>query len=270
MGMTPALTVPAARWVRILPVVLTLIAGTLLLVHGPIAQPTHYNDFADRRGLLGIANAANVLSNVGFAVIGLWGWIALRSKRDHPGLAASWPGYRLFFLALAFTAVGSGFYHLAPSDGRLIWDRLPIALACAGLLAAVRSDTKGGNGVWIWGLSLAAIVSVWWWYASGQTGIGDLRPYLLLQGLPLLLIPLWQTIYHSPPRERLAFGLACGIYVAAKVAEVYDHQLFAALGISGHTIKHLLATAGPAIISHQLTQRVARVPPGVARKTYPG
>ncbi|MBA1914722.1 hypothetical protein HLX87_26595, partial [Escherichia coli] len=74
-------------------------------------------------------------------------------------------------------------------------------------------------------------------------GAGDLRPYLVLQVLPLILIPLWQAIHRAPRIERIAFAAAMGLYVLAKIAEVFDHPIADALGfVSGHTLKHLIAT----------------------------
>ena len=119
-----------------LPELLIVAAGFGLWLHGPILQLPHYNDFADQRALLGINDGANVLSNVGFAAVGLWGLWRLWPARQQTPLAKGWPGYSLFLISLVLTALGSGFYHMAPDNSRLIWDRLPIALACAGLLAA--------------------------------------------------------------------------------------------------------------------------------------
>ncbi|MBP2426980.1 hypothetical protein [Bradyrhizobium elkanii] len=83
-----------------------------------------------------------------------------------------------------------------------------------------------------------------------------MRPYLLLQVLPLVLIPLWQSIYHAPRADRAAFAAAMALYVAAKIAEVLDHQIADALGfVSGHTLKHLLATSATAAIVWGLTRR---------------
>ncbi|MGX1107990.1 MULTISPECIES: hypothetical protein [Bradyrhizobium] len=43
--------------------------------HGRIAQPVHYNDFADHSVLSGIPHAGDVLSNIGFALVAIWaGW----------------------------------------------------------------------------------------------------------------------------------------------------------------------------------------------------
>lgn len=243
-----------------LPLVLTLIALTTMLVHGPIAQLPHYHDFADARAWFGLKNGDDVLSNLGFALVGLWGLLRLAPLRHEPALAAGWAGYRLFLIALVLTALGSGWYHLAPSDARLVWDRLPIALACAGLLAAVRAETRPGTDARrdVALLALLAVLSVAWWRATDLLGQGDLRPYLLLQFLPLALIPLWQALHGAPRADRMAFGAALGLYALAKLAELNDHQVLDALGlISGHTIKHLLATAGAAVLTMRLARRVA-------------
>jgi hypothetical protein len=242
-----------------LPLALTLFAVLALLVHGPIAQLAHYHEFADQRVVAGLPNGADVLSNLGFAALALWGLLGLWPARRHPAIAAGWPGYCLFLVALLLTAVGSSFYHLAPDNDRLIWDRLPIALACAGLLAAVCAEMqpKVNGRRWAAMLAVAATASVVWWYVTERSGHGDLRPYLLLQGLPLLLIPLWQAIYRAPRRDRLAFSAAIVLYLMAKVAELHDHELLATLGwMSGHTLKHLLATAGAAVLIARLVGRV--------------
>jgi hypothetical protein len=254
------MTAMTKRLLTHLPMLLSALAALAMLAYGPIPQLPHYHDFADRRSWLGLPHAADVLSNVGFALVGLWGLVGLWPKRHQPQLAPGWPGYVLFLAALILTAAGSSYYHLVPDDARLVWDRLPIALACAGLLAAVRAESRPGAGDRPRLLSLAgaAVASVWWWYFTGRHGVGDLRPYLLLQGLPLVLIPLWQAIYGAPARDRAAFGLALGCYVLAKFAELYDHEILAALGVvSGHTLKHLFATAAAFVLTRRLTVRVA-------------
>lgn len=241
-------------YARHLPSVLTIAAIAGMLVHGPIAQLAHYHSFADTRVLFGIPNGADVLSNLPFAVIGTLGLLLLWPERRHRALAAGWRGYVVFFLSLILTAAGSAHYHLAPDDGRLVWDRLPIALACAGLLAAVRAETRRVAIVrWLALLTLAAGFSVAWWDWSG-----DLRPYLLLQAAPLVLVPLWQWIERAPRADRIAFGAAIALYVLAKGVELADHAVMSALGVmSGHTLKHLSAAAAAAVIALRLTRRVA-------------
>lgn len=252
------------RLLDILPGALTLCLALAMLLYGPIAQLPDYHAFADQRAGFGLPHVADVLSNLGFALVGLWGLARLWPRRTHAALASAWPGYALFLVALTLTALGSSYYHLAPDNDRLVWDRLPIALACAGLLAGARADCHPGMAtrVWLAGLAAFALAGVAWWYATESAGAGDLRPYLLLQVLPLLLIPLWQARAGSPAAERRAFGLAIGLYVLAKFAELYDHALFAALGVAGHTLKHLLASLAAWVLVHRLVARVGAAPAG--------
>lgn len=127
-----------------LPMLVTLLLCGALIAHGPIEQLAHYHEFADQTTLWGIPHAADVLSNIGFAIVsiwGMWGMLELCRVRELPAFRSSRYGYWLFLIGLLLTVFGSSFYHLAPDDVRLIWDRLPIALACAGLLVAVRAET---------------------------------------------------------------------------------------------------------------------------------
>jgi len=248
------------RWIYWLPMLTTALACFLLLVHGPIAQLPHYHEFADQAAWLGIPRAGDVLSNLAFAVVALWGMAWLWRERMHPALYAGRYGYTLFLMSLLLTAVGSAYYHLAPDDARLVWDRRPIALACAGLLAAVRAENlPNDNGkVSAFLLAILAIISVDWWRVTAQYGVGDLRPYLLLQLLPMLLIPMWQAIYRAPRQDRMAYAAAIACYVLAKFAEINDHAIAALTGgISGHTIKHLLAALASACIVNGLIRRTS-------------
>lgn len=246
------------RTLHYLPLLTTLTICCLLVAHGPITQLAHYNDFANQFTFFGLPRAADVLSNLGFALVAVWGMFMLWPVRNHRHIRAGRHGYGLFLAGLLLTSLGSGFYHLAPDNGRLVWDRLPIALACAGLLAAVRAENvpnahSSKDAVL---LGLFAIASVAWWRITDEYANGDLRLYLLLQGLPLILIPMWQAIYRAPVTDRLSFGIALLLYIVAKGAEIMDQQLFATFGvISGHTLKHLLAGGAAGILINRLVQR---------------
>ena len=245
-----------------LPLFITLFLAGVALLHGPIAQLPNYHDFADQGILFGIPHFADVLSNLGFALVALWGWRRLAPACTHPALAAGWAGYRLFLAGLMLTALGSTWYHLDPDNARLVWDRLPITIACGGLLAGVWGDMRqrSSRGMAAW-LALAGVASVAWWYFTELAGSGDLRPYLLLQILPILLIPLLQWIHGAPRAERWAFAGALLLYIFAKFAEINDHQIAAVLGApTGHTLKHLLATAAAALVTASLVQRVRTSP----------
>lgn len=222
-----------SRW---LPTVIVSAVAAAMLAYGPIPQLENYHAFADTRSWLGIPHAGDVLSNIPFALVGLW---ALARRRG----TLSWT---VFDIALLLTAAGSSYYHLAPDDARLVWDRLPIALACAALLVAVyeRTDAPSHVTLRLVALCVFAAASVEWWRETG-----DLRPYLLLQGAPLLQVPLWQWRARLPARERVLFALAIAGYAAAKLFEALDRAVLEAVGVvSGHTLKHLLAAAGAYVI----------------------
>jgi hypothetical protein len=228
-----------------------LVALAALAWHGPIPQLEHYHDFADRRVMLGVPNACDVLSNVPFALVALWAWLRIRGTTERAALGTAWPGCVVFVASLALTALGSGYYHWAPDNARLIWDRIPIALACAGLLAGLYAHTHPSRPfpALLPALVIAALASVAWWGWTEMQGHGDLRPYLLLQFAPLVVVPLWQWQARVATRERWAFAAAIVLYALAKVAELQDAHILEATGlVSGHTIKHLLAALAAAFI----------------------
>ena len=105
-------------------------------------QPQSYHDFADQRGWLGIHIFGNVASNLLFAVAGAWGLILLCRKSEYPRFIdprERW-AYVFVFLGLLLTAFGSSYYHLAPDNARLVWDRLPMTFAFMGLVSALISE----------------------------------------------------------------------------------------------------------------------------------
>jgi hypothetical protein len=60
----------------------------------------------------------------------------------------------------------------------------------------------------------------------------------------------------APPDRRAAFGIAIAFYVAAKLGELNDHAIYGQLGVmSGHTAKHLLATAACAVVVAEFARR---------------
>ncbi|HEX8612416.1 MAG TPA: hypothetical protein VF800_14110 [Telluria sp.] len=221
---------------------LAAILAAAMLLAGPIPQPAGYHAFADERVLSGVANAADVLSNLGFLLIGLYGLLHVRPTR---------PAHLMFFVAILITAFGSSWYHLAPDDTRLVWDRLPIALACVSLLAASLEDAflaRCAPLPTLAALCALGVASVFWWSATGNLG-----PYLLLQLAPLVLIPALQWQSGAALAKRRAFGIAIGLYVLAKVCELADGAIFAAIhAISGHTLKHVFATAAALVLARMI------------------
>jgi uncharacterized BrkB/YihY/UPF0761 family membrane protein len=71
-------------------VALPLLAAAALWLYGPIAQPAHYHHFADIRMFASIPYAADVLSNLPFFIIGLWGLCNVRHASAPLKNATTW------------------------------------------------------------------------------------------------------------------------------------------------------------------------------------
>jgi hypothetical protein len=97
---------------------LTVLVIIAVIFAPRIPQPLSYHNFADHRAWLGIPNFGDVVSNLPFAIFGIWGLVFLFSKQSAAGGVFTdkrerW-AYLLVFLGLFLTAFGSGYYHLAP------------------------------------------------------------------------------------------------------------------------------------------------------------
>jgi len=116
--------------VTILIALLALSLAGLLLVD-PIPQNLAYHLFADSRSFLGIPNFNDVVSNAGFALVGALGILAIIGVKRHPIFVQREDArpYVIFFVGVALVSLGSGYYHWAPSNERLLWDRLPMSVA---------------------------------------------------------------------------------------------------------------------------------------------
>lgn len=224
----------------------------------PIAQNPAYHHFADARTLLGLSNFADVASNALFLPAGLYGlWVAVKLS---PGRVRA--ALAVFFAGVVLVGPGSMYYHLAPDNGTLFWDRLPMTVAFMGLLAAVLEErvVRGDAARWLLpALVAVGIASVVYWRLSESAGTGDLRAYVLVQYLPMVLIPLALVLF---PRRRFLIGWqavlgAFAFYALAKGAEYFDAQILDALGghVSGHTFKHLFAALAPVAVAWAVRKR---------------
>jgi len=229
-----------------------------LIFVDPISQNQNYHQFADTRAWLGMPNAADVLSNIGFAVIGCLGlWFGF-NRRLAGGLASLNKIYLVFFLGIFLTAFGSGYYHLSPSNHTLVWDRLPMTVAFMAFFAIVIGEQVSEElATLMFGpLIIFGIFSVAYWSFTEQKGLGDLRIYALVQFLPILLIPLMLIMFKSPFTSTFPIWLAIIFYMLAKVFELFDKPIYQLhIGVSGHTIKHIAAALGSGSILWGLLHR---------------
>jgi hypothetical protein len=214
-------------------------AGVWLLE--PIPQDPAYHDFADQRTLFGVAHFWNVATNLPFLVVGALGWLQSR-KVPSPELGTH---YRVLCVAVTLVALGSGWYHHAPSNATLVWDRLPMTVAFMTLFSALIADRISwllGRAL-LWPLAVAGIASIAWWVRTEAAGAGDLRAYALVQFLPMLLMPLILLLWRDGSLAARSLWFALGAYALAKLLEHFDAAVFAATGglVAGHALKHLAA-----------------------------
>lgn len=206
----------------------------------PIAQDPAYHDFADRRAYFGVPNFWNVVSNLPFLLAGAIGLGRLR-RLASPALGTH---YLVLCVAVALVGFGSAWYHLEPSNPALVWDRLPMTVAFMVLFSAIVADRVSwlAGRALLWPLVVAGIASIAWWVRTEAAGQGDLRPYAVVQFLPMLLVPMILLLWRENSLETRPIWLAFGAYGAAKLAEHFDAAIHAATGAAGgHSLKHLLA-----------------------------
>ena len=237
-------------------------AAILVLGRSPVPQQLAYHLMADQRTLLGIPNCLNVVSNLPFAIVALLGFHALFG-REAPEVSVIRDGWErwpcaVLFLGTALTTFGSGYYHLAPDNGRLVLDRLPMTLGFVGLLTDVVAERLSLRlARLVFGpLLLLGLGSVVWWYWSELNGRGDLRLYFLVQYGSLLVVLLLVLLYRAQrPGSGYVIG-ALGAYAFAKCLEVADEPIFA-LGriVSGHTLKHVAAACAVACLVAMIRRR---------------
>src|SRR5215475_5369606 len=155
----------------------TAVAAAIVAACLPrIPQDPAYHLFADARTVLGVTSGLNVLSNVAFAVVALAGLrLLVRGDAMVQECGERW-AWVVFFVGVGLTSLGSSWYHLAPSNGTLVWDRLPMAVAFLALLAATLSERVGpevGSRL-LAPMVLAGVGGVLFWAATERAGAGDL------------------------------------------------------------------------------------------------
>ncbi|WP_455218288.1 ceramidase domain-containing protein [Kaarinaea lacus] len=213
----------------------------------PIAQDQGYHNFADARALLGVQNFWNVLSNLPFMIVGIMGFRLLLSYRTRPVPLRT--VYWVFFIGVFFVAFGSGYYHLSPDNESLMWDRLPMTVAFMAFFSAMISlcvNINLGPRLLI-PLLVIGIFSVIYWHFTEQAGEGDLRLYVMVQFLPMLLIPIMLILFSNFIKEAKYIWLVLLAYAISKILEFFDmglYNLFAGQ-MSGHALKHVAAAFGP-------------------------
>jgi hypothetical protein len=242
-------------------IALTLLAILAAFLIPPFPQPPGYQGFADDRPMLGVANFLNVASNAGFLLAGIAGLaVVLRRRTQFEFRSERWP-YAIFFTGMVLIALGSSYYHLAPDNARLFWDRLPMTVAFMSLVAAQLVDRVGvrvGLALLI-PMLLAGAASVMYWRATEAAGAGNLVPYMILQAFSVLILLFIPQVTASRYTRGNDIYWVVATYVIAKILELFDRQILS-LGnlVSGHSLKHLVAAMAGFIVCRMLLLRTLR------------
>lgn len=238
---------------------ITLLAVLGIAAVPAIAQEQSYHHFADQRTVLGIPNFWNMVSNIPFLIVGMMGINGVIRKNRFTLLPEILPVYLAFFLGTFLIGIGSGYYHLWPSNATLVFDRLAMTVSFMAFFAIIISEfisERAGKQLFL-PLLLIGLVSVGYWYFTESKDEGDLRLYVIVQFLPMLLIPLILLLF-SPRFSHIALiWSALVAYLVSKIAEMSDERLYLLLGgVSGHSIKHLFSALSVYLFFLALKKRV--------------
>lgn len=246
---------------------MSLAAMMGLIAWGPILLPAQVHQYADHRVWLGIAGAANVWINLATFLVGAWGWRATRAS--HWPLHLRTPG-QAFQICTMLSAVLAALYHLRPVDGLFVIAHMSTAgafmMLTLGLLADRVDSRFGSRLVCALMLIAAALVGGAMLLDSAHDNALDMRPLLLLEIIPVLVIPAGAL--SLPGRSTQAFDwiLVLALYALAKLLESGDALILQASGwISGHTLMHVALTAAVGWMGYCAARaRAATRSPGAA------
>ncbi|MCG8505237.1 MAG: ceramidase domain-containing protein [Sphingomonadales bacterium] len=241
---------------RVIPALIpAFVLAILFLGFGPIAQPQAYHAFADSRGLSGIANFGNVVSNLAFLASGGIGLFICATRRPE-GAYLAWT---VFFAGVTLVSAGSATYHWAPDDTTLVWDRLPMTVGFMGAYAALLAEflRRDLEKQLLVPALLMGVLSVLYWDLTG-----DLRLYFAVQATLFLTGLALLTGFRSEIVDKPLILAAFASYGAAFACEQLDIEIYALTGeaVSGHTLKHLFAALAPGWIAFMLAKRLAAAP----------
>jgi len=237
-------------WRHVFLLILVLGSLAIVLMQSPIKQDLSYHEFIDARFMFGIPNFYNVISNFPFLLVGIYGAAFCHRKLIGPSKTA----WLIFFIGIGLVAMGSTYYHLEPNNQRLLWDRLPMTIGFMGMFAALLGELvrPALTRYLLFPLILVGICSVllWHWH-------DDLRLYVWVQFMPLLVIPAMLILYRKRYSHIYLLVFALLFYLAAKLLEMFDTQVFSFFQneMAGHAIKHVFAAMGAAVILWMLQIR---------------
>lgn len=209
----------------------------------PHPQDHAYHTFSDRLTIADVPNFLNVLSNLPFIVVGIIGFGFLNRSTAKRAIIVM---YAVLFAGIFLIGFGSAYYHYAPDNNRLVFDRIPMTIVFMAFLSAVVAEcinVRVGTYL-LFPLVAIGIASVLFWHFSELNGRGDLRFYGFVQFYPVFIIPVILILFPSPVNAKAWRSLMWVViwYIIAKILERFDSEIYATTGfVSGHSLKHIAA-----------------------------
>jgi hypothetical protein len=230
---------------KVILLAIIVISVAVLLLVGPIAQDVEYLKFIDKRQVFNVSNFYDVFSNIAFLLVGIWGLSKIHWNQIIQPIKVQ---YIILCVGIILTAFGSAYFHLNPNIKTLFWDRLPMTIVFMSFFSAIIADyisyNIGKNA--LIPLLLFGLASVIYWIITEEVGRGDLRLYIMVHYIPMILILLILFMYKPTNTQKRFIIWAFVFYGTAKIFETFDSFIFeVSRGLtSGHTIKHVLAALG--------------------------
>jgi hypothetical protein len=230
--------------------VVLAIAGWWVLPHADFPD---YGKFADDQR----STFRNVASNGAFLLVGGAG--VVWSMRHRRVLGEDYAAALALFGGVIATGFGSAYFHADPLVGdrlnrfTLLWDRLPMTIAFAGLLALVLRDRVFQHRIVLPLLAIVGIATTLYWYWSH-----DLYPYAFFQFYTAVGTLLIVMVVRPVFTEAGYVVAAVVLFGVSKVFEDFDHAVFAKWGIGGHPLKHLVSALAALMILLWLEKRRVR------------
>lgn len=225
-----------------LAILLSALVATIvgLVAWGPIPLDAQAHRYADERVVLGIPGGWNVLANLPLFVAGLLGLHAERRHRAPIWLRRARQG---FHAAVALGAIAAGAYHRFPGDVLYLAAQALTAagfLMLTGALLGERVHPAFASPLVIASAAVAPALAAVLAGAAGAPGPVDLRPLLLLQIVPLLVVPAGALGLPGAQTRTADWLVLLVVYATAQALDLADTTVFQATGtVSGHTLMHL-------------------------------
>ncbi len=235
---------------------MTAAAAIGLVAWGPVRLSATAHEYAAAQTLWGLPGGANAIACLPMLLAAAWGWWAERRRGAPAHLRRPWLG---MYTCAALGAIVAAGYHVWPSDALYLASHTAMAAAftllCAAMLAERVQVAFGSRA----GVAASLVVAA---TALGSSlhdgGAADLRPLILLELAPLLLVAAGVPGLPGTHTRRSDWLIMLALYGTGRLFDWADQPILEATGLlSGHTLMHLALAAAVAWAAYSAAARTA-------------